>query len=225
VRFPGPNDVVKLAERGYEAAERVISLVPRLVALVGEAEKTVVAAQSLIARIETTQAQADQVVARTEAVVARVGTVVDRTDELTATLTTLVRRFEPTLTAFQPTVTKFEPMLAQLEPMAARLVQTTSPDEVEAVVRLIDTLPELVGKMQSDIVPVLDTLGTVAPDLRDLLDLVIEVSEMLGAVPGLSRVKKKLEERPDQEREYTADEIPPSAPDRQSATSAVLEVE
>ena len=118
-------------------------------------------------------------------------------------------------TDLAPLVDRFRPTLDKLEPMVARVAATTSPDEVAAVVKLIDMMPELVGKLQADIVPVLDTLGTVAPDLRDLLDVVSSVSEMLGAVPGLGRVKKKLDERPDQERDYTADETPPSAPDRQ----------
>jgi phage shock protein A len=36
----------------------------------------------------------------------------------------------------------------------------------------------------------------------------------MGAVPGLGRVKKKIDEREDEEDSYTADEVPPSAPDR-----------
>src|ERR1700712_498616 len=92
MRFPGPNDVVKLAERGYEAAERVISLVPRIVVMVAEVE---------------------QILA----------------DTMTA---------DPA-----PLVDPFRPTLDKLEPIAARMVATTSPDEVEAVVRLVDMMPEL----------------------------------------------------------------------------------
>ena len=71
MRFPGPNDVVKLAERGYEAAERVISLVPRIVVMVAEVEQILVAARTVIAQIETVQAMAADVVLRTDAVVSR----------------------------------------------------------------------------------------------------------------------------------------------------------
>ncbi len=205
MRFPGPNDVVKLAERSYEAAERAISLVPRLIVIVAEVEQILVAVRAMIAQIETTQLLAADAVVRTEAVVTRAERVVGRTEKLTSTLVPLAEKFEPTL--------------AKLEPMAAHLADTTSPAEVEAVVKLIDMLPDVAAKMQSDIIPVLDTLGTVAPDLRDLLDIAKQVNEMLGAVPGLGRVKKKIDERQDQDDNYTADETPPSAPDRQNLTT------
>ncbi len=200
MRIPGPNGVLRIAERSYEAAERAISLVPRLIVIVAEVEQLLGAARTLIAQIETTQLLAADAVVRTEAVVSRAERVVGRTEKLTSTLVPLAEKFEPTL--------------AKLEPVVAHLAETTSPDEVEAVVRLIDLLPEVAATMQSDIMPVLDTLGTVAPDLRDLLDIAKQVNEMMGAVPGLGRVKKKIDEREDEEVSYTADETPPSAPDR-----------
>ncbi len=202
MRFPGPNDLRKVAEQGYEAAERAISLVPRLVAIVGEVEQLMAAVHTLVADITATNRRAAAVVARTETVVTRAEAVLGRTEEVTGALFPLADRFQP--------------ILDQLQPIAARLAATTSPREVDAVVKLIDTLPEITDKVRADIVPILDTLGTVAPDVRDLLDLAKELSEMLGAIPGLGRIKKKIEERQDQEAEYRADEVPPSAPDRQS---------
>jgi hypothetical protein len=75
-------------------------------------------------------------------------------------------------------------------------------------------LPPIVGKLDSDILPVLDTLATVAPDLRDLLDVSKELNELIGAVPGLGRVKKRIEERQQEADDYRAEEAPPAAPDR-----------
>ncbi len=202
MRLPGPNDMLKIAGQGYEAAERAISLVPRLVIIVAEVEQIMAQVRTVIADIQTTQRRAAQVVGRTETVVARVETVVGRTERLTDALAPLAERFEPTL--------------AKLEPLAARLAATTTAVEVDAIVTLIDTLPAVAGKMQTDILPILDTLGTVAPDLRDLLDVSKELNEMLGAVPGLGRIKKKIEERQEQEDDYRAMEAPPAAPARQS---------
>ena len=42
--------------------------------------------------------------------------------------------------------------------------------------------------------PVMTTLGTVAPDLHDLLDVSRELNEMLGKLPGLGRIKRRVEE-------------------------------
>ena len=63
------------------------------------------------------------------------------------------------------------------------------------MVALIDTLPDIAHKLDRDILPVLDTLGTVAPDLRDLLDVSRQLNVMLSAIPGLGRIRKQIEER------------------------------
>jgi hypothetical protein len=96
----------------------------------------------------------------------------------------------------------------------ARLSETTSPAEVDAMVALLDTLPNIAHKLDRDVLPVLDTLGTVAPDLRDLLDVSKQLNVMLGAIPGLGRIKKQIDERQEQDDAYRADAEPPSAPDR-----------
>ncbi|SDP44737.1 hypothetical protein SAMN04515671_4271 [Nakamurella panacisegetis] len=200
MRIPGPNDLLKLAGRGYGAIETAIGLVPRLVTIVGEVEMIMVRVAALMDEVETTNRRAAGVVIRTETVVSRVETVVGRADVLTDRIT--------------PLLDGYQPVLARLEPMLARLADTTSPVEVDAIVQLVDTLPDLAEKMRQDIVPILDTLGTVAPDLRDLLDVSKELNEMLGALPGLGRIKKKIEERQEFEDNYRADEEPPSSPDR-----------
>ena len=58
----------------------------------------------------------------------------------------------------------------------------------------------------------------MAPDLRDLLDICKELSELIGSVPGVGRVKKKIEDA-DWQDEYRALEEPPAAPDRRASVS------
>jgi hypothetical protein len=205
MRFPGPTDLLKVAGQGYEAAERAIALVPRVVVILGQVEKMLVQVTAMIAELEPTAGRAAALVTRTDGIVSRAEKVLGRTESLTDSLVPLVERFQPTLD--------------RLEPMAARLADTTSPHEVDAVVMLVNTLPEISEKVRADILPILDTLGTVAPDLRDLLDVSKELNEMLGSVPGMGRVKKRIEDRQEDEDadradEYLADETPPSAPDR-----------
>lgn len=200
MRLPGPHDVLKLAGQGYDAIETAIGLVPRLVTIVGEVEMIMGRVAALIGDIETTNRRAAGVVTRTDTVVSRAEAVVARTETLTVRI--------------MPLLDRYQPMLEQLEPMVSRLANTTSATEVDAMVKLINTLPDISDKIQKDIVPILDTLGTVAPDLRDLLDVSRELNEMLGAVPGLGRIKKKIEERQDHEDAYRADETPPPAPNR-----------
>jgi ABC-type transporter Mla subunit MlaD len=210
MRIPGPNDVVKLAGQGYEAAERAMALVPRLVSIVGEVEQLMVRVNAVVGSIVETNQRATQVVERTAQVVGRAEQLVGTAEDM--------------LGGLAPIVDRFVPVLDRIEPMVARIADTTSPDEVDAVVKLIDTLPELSDKLRTDILPVLDTLGTVAPDLRDLLDSSKELNEIMSGLPGLGRVKKRIEERQQQEdaeaaaKHYTAQEVPPSAPARGGVT-------
>ena len=117
-----------------------------------------------------------------------------------------------------PLLDTYQPTLETVAPIVSRIAETTSPDEVDAVVQLIDALPSIVDKLDKDILPVLDTLSTVAPDLRDLLDVSRVMNELLGSVPGLGRVKRRVEVEQAEEDafEYRAGEEPASVPARHS---------
>ncbi len=187
--FPGPSSLFGAAGKGLDAIEQALSLVPRLGVVVAEVEQIVARVQLVVSGIEQTQQRADAVVEQTAVLVGRAGPLVEQLEQ-------------------------FEPTLLRLQPILERLAETTEPDEVAAIVAMVDLLPDLVDKCRDDIVPILDTLGTVAPDLRDLLDVSKELNEMLGAVPGLGRMKRKIEEQQDLEDDLRAEETPPRAPAR-----------
>ena len=145
----------------------VVQLIDRVTGLLATAEQLLVDAGELIARIERTRASADGVVARTEATVTRADDLIGR----------------------------LEPSLTKLEPTLERLAETTDPHEVDAMVALVDQLPLLAAKMETDVIPVLHTLTSVAPDLHDLLDVSRELNGMLAKLPGMGRIKKRVDEQ------------------------------
>ena len=67
------------------------------------------------------------------------------------------------------------------------------------MIELINRLPALAHKMEVDIVPVLDSLSTVAPDLHDLLDASRELNEMLTQIPGISRMMRRIDKHQHEE--------------------------
>ena len=164
---PTPRDVRSVVERGGEALETVLAAGPRVSTLLVDAEGLVREVAALLRRIEETRQSVDAVVARVDGTVGRV--------------TGLTDRLEPSLTALQPTL--------------ERLADTTDPREVDALVALIDHLPRLVGQLEKDVLPVLTTLGIVAPDLHDLLDTSRELNGMLAKMPGFGRVRRRVEDR------------------------------
>lgn len=170
---PGPRDVWNMLERGADSVEQLLAAVPRVVALLDEAETMLTRVSRVIAQIEETQTAALKVVRRTDE-------VADQAEELVGRTTPLLDRMEPSLVALQPTLD--------------RLAETTDAREVDALVTMIDLLPDLAVKMETHVIPILDSLSSVAPDLHDLLDVSRELNEMLGTVPGLGRIKKRIDE-------------------------------
>ena len=170
---PGPRDVLSALERGGDQVEALIGAVPRALALLDRAETLLDGASAAVGRVrEVTEAA--------NVVVVRAGAVIDDAEVAVARVTTLTDSLEPSLTRLQPTL--------------ETLADTTHPDEVAALVRLVDTLPELTTRVETDVLPVLATLGTVAPDVHDLLTVARELNDMLAKIPGMGRLKRRIDE-------------------------------
>jgi hypothetical protein len=170
---PGPRDVLSALEKGGDHVEALLGAVPRALALLDDAERLVVRASAAIDRVREVTEAANVVVVRTSA-------VVDDAEVQVARVTGLVDELEPSLTTLQPVL--------------QTLADTTSPEEVAALVRLVDHLPQVTEQVEQDVLPVLSSLGSVAPDLHELLDVSRELNELLGKIPGIGRLKRKVEE-------------------------------
>lgn len=179
VPIPGPRDLLHVFERGASSVEQLLAAVPRMVSLLDDAQRVLERVDGLVDRIEDTRTAADAVVQRTDEVAARA-------EQLLGSTTTLVDRMTPLLD-------RTEPPLVRLLPTLERLSETTDPREVDALVALIDMLPGLAMQTETHVIPVLDSLSSVAPDLHDLLDVSRELNEMLASLPGLGRIKKRVD--------------------------------
>ena len=171
---PGPRDLVAVVERAGDGLEHLFATVPRLRALLEQAETVVTEVAALVGRIELTRGEAQAVARRTDETVANAEGLVARADTMLASL---------------------EPPLSRLQPSLERLAETTHPQEVDALIDLIDLLPGLLDQVERDVVPMMKTLGSVAPDVHDLLDVSRELNEMLAKLPGMGRIKKRVDEQ------------------------------
>jgi ABC-type transporter Mla subunit MlaD len=170
---PGPRDVLSALERGGDQVEAMLGAVPRALALLDRAEVLLDGATVAVDRVREVTEAANGVVVRANAVVDGAETAIGR-------VTTLTDSLEPSLTKLRPTL--------------ETLADTTSPEEVASLVRLVDTLPELTERVETDVLPVLATLGSVAPDVHDLLTVARELNDMLAKIPGMGRLKRRIEE-------------------------------
>jgi hypothetical protein len=195
MRLPGPRDLVAFVSLVERSSEQLVVLLPRTTELLGNAERLLRDGSALVDRIETTRLEAQALVERTE--VTR-----DRADELVTGLEPTTRRAVALLAALEPTAERavallesMEPSLLKLQPTLERLAETTDPREVDALVAMLDQLPLLAAKVETDVIPVLNTLTTVSPDLHDLLDVSRELNLMLAKLPGMGRVKRRVDEQ------------------------------
>ena len=177
---PGPRDLLAVLEKGVDQVDALLGAVPRVLTLLDQAEVLLVRASAAIDQVEAVTRDAAAVSTSAGAVVDRADVLVVRSDGLVARLATLLDALEGPLTTLQPTL--------------QTLADTTHPEEVAALVTLVDHLPDLTMRVERDVLPVMTTLGTVAPDLHDLLDVSRELNEMLGKLPGLGRIKRRVEE-------------------------------
>lgn len=210
---PGPRDVLHLIERGAEAVDLMLAAAPRAMALLDRMDELIGRVDTLVEGIERTRESADAVVRRTEEVVTEAQEIIGRTGGVVTGAEQVVGRSDAVVTGAERVVEhtgplterlerlldSVEPPLTRLQPTLERLAETTDPTEVDALVTLVDHLPGLALKMETDIVPILETLGTVAPDVHDLLDVMRELNEMLGSIPGLGRVKRRIDEEQEAE--------------------------
>lgn len=199
--IPDPREALALAAGGPALVGQLAGALPRVLALLDDAEALVQRAHRLVDDIDQTRQDADAVVRRTAEtidsandMIDRIGGTIDRADALIVRTAGTVGSAEPTLARADKLLDNFAPSLERLRPALELLAETTEKDEVQALVALIDHLPHLVERLDTEIVPMLGTLQTVAPDIHDMLDLVAQLNEMLAKIPGLGRVKSHIDD-------------------------------
>ena len=202
MRLPvlGPRDVISALERGGEQVEALMGAVPRVLGLLDVAEV-------LLARASTAVDRVSVVADAAAAEVVRVGTIVDAAALEVKGVAAVVGRADVLVARVATLLDSLEPSLTKLQPTLETLADTTHPDEVAALVRLVDHLPALTEQVERDLLPVLTTLGSVAPDLHELLNVSRELNEILGKIPGVGRLKRRVEEEDDELAEPQTDEL------------------
>ena len=148
----------------------------------------------LLDGVEAVLARVDLVVARIEATRAEAEAVVHRTDRVVADVEPLVRRVGLLLDGLEPPLTRLEPTLRTL-------ADTTGAHEVAALVGIVDQLPEITTRLEEDLLPMLSRMSSVAPDLHELLVASQELNEMLTKLPGMGRIRRRIEEEQDQQEQ------------------------
>ncbi len=172
--------------------ETLVGLVPRAAALLEAAEDLVERVHQVVDRAEGAVTRAEQTLDRAESTVTSVAGTIDRVDAV-------IGAAEETVKSAAKVTDGLAPSLERMQPTLETLAETTHPEEVKALVHVIDMLPEVTDAMRDDVLPLLKTLDNVGPDLRELLLVSRELYEMLGSLPGMGRIKKRVEDEQEDE--------------------------
>lgn len=163
-----------------DTSAALLALPDRLVGLVTSAEQILATAHAAVARTEALLDRVDGVVGRADGVV--------HAASQTTTAAAVAVKQAGTLTASAaPLLASYSEPLHRLKPTVRRLAETIEPHEVEALVTLIDRLPDLANAMDRDVLPLLSQLDQRGPDMHQLLDGVSRINRMVNRLPKVLR--------------------------------------
>jgi uncharacterized protein YoxC len=211
----GISEALALVPRVGAAVGRMEELLSRVDGLLTRVESVVDRADEAIAAVADTRAKADDAIAgvaqtraKADDAIASVARTRVAADEAiaavgltTSTADTLLARGDALIGRVEPLVGGYVQPLTDLTPSVRRLAETLEPHEVEALVRLIDQLPQLVTHLDEDIFPVLETLGNVGTDVHDLVDTVQDLRQVVKGFPGSKLFRRRGAEEIAQEED------------------------
>lgn len=183
---------------------RAESLMARIESIAEDAERALARANEAIDRIDAAAARAgasidhiDQAAGRADAAVSRAVTLVDGADGLVARTATLVddagglvSRTSALLSAFAGPLADIAPAAEKLVPAVRRVAETVNEREVDAVVGLIDELPQLLDALKTQVLPVMRQLG---PDVHATMEIVDDVRDIINGLPGAGLFRRRGE--------------------------------
>lgn len=190
--IPGAAELVQAAAAVRDGLGDALGLAPRLLSMLDDTE-------TLLARVTAVVGKIEMTVDRADALIASVGT----TDLAAARVLSSV---ESTTSRGEALLDLYEGPARQLAPAVRIFADALDPDEVSAMVGLVDRLPVLLKHLDEDVLPILTTLDRVAPDLHQLLEIAQDLQVALGGLPGMGWLRKRAEKE-DEEAEELAREI------------------
>lgn len=195
MRLPllGTIALLQIPAQTVRAVQAGVALVPRLIRIVGEAEDMIGQVRAVVLDASSTQRRAlAELVAieptrrQFDDAAANIRQTIGAVDDLAAEAAALIRETTALLSSLSPA-------LLELAPAIGRLADNLTVADVDAAVGMIRAAPPVLDRVESEVLPVLSSLDTVAPSLEELVDASADLSEMVGSVPGMGKVKKRLE--------------------------------
>ncbi|MDQ1180786.1 hypothetical protein QE397_002241 [Rhodococcus sp. SORGH_AS 301] len=175
--------------------------VPSLGNMLGLARGTVLWSLDTVAFVAQLPRRIDDLFVRVDEVIAAIERITDQAQTVIGKVSATTEDAQGVIVGAESASSKALAMISELEPITARaiplgrtFVDNFSEAEVEAAVKLVDQLPELVQRMEG-IMPILATLDTVSPEIHELLEVTKDVRKAVIGIPGFKFFRNRGEER------------------------------
>ncbi len=188
--FYGPADLLHAASSVKDGVTGAVTDVGDLFDLLGRGVELMERAEALVTGAEGLLLEAQTQLDRS-------ARTLDDAQALTSDARALTAQAEAELAALTP----LREVAQEATPMLATVVDSVSPEEITAVVRAMDRLPQLVDALETGVLPMLGTLERVGPDVHDILESVSELATALQGLPGVGLLQRRGERKADEEEE------------------------
>lgn len=173
VRLPDPFGGLTAARHGLDAARTGVRWV----------HDTAVFAVGLPSRIDTLLDDVTVLMVRINSVVDSTQLVVAEAEATTRAADGVIRSASVASKTALELVELLEPVTRQSIPLARKFVDSIQDSEVDAAIEMFDHLPALVEHLEATL-PILATLGSVAPEIHELLGVTKDVRRAVIGIPG-----------------------------------------
>jgi ABC-type transporter Mla subunit MlaD len=187
--IPGPSAVLGGAAAAADAIETALGLVPRAAAAMDRVEALLDRVDGVVDRAEQVVTRADETTARTHAILSTAEIVTRDAGRAVDGATGVLDRVDRTLTTW-------EAPLRTLAPAAQRFADGLDEAEVTAAITLVDRMPTLLDHVENDVLPMLQNLDRVGPDLHEVLEVVQDLRRVVTGLPGIGLLRRRGEEEP-----------------------------
>lgn len=191
-----------LGSAAASAAGDVTGYVGRAIGLLDTAEQLASRAAALLDRVEAVTTRAEKVVAEIEATSTAAAGQVLAVGRIAATAEGLTARGERLVGRGERLADRAEPVAEAAVPLARRFFDELTEQEIHAIVTLVDRAPVVLEHVDETVVPTMQRMSEVGPDIKELLLAVSALREMVESLPGMGRVRRRMAQ---QEREAEGD--------------------
>jgi len=155
---------------------------------------TVVLVAALPSRIDDLFSRVDALIASIEEITARAGGVIEAAARTTDDAAGVIVGAGDASERARAMIADIQPIADRGIPLGRRFVDNFSEHELDASIRMVDHLPELMERMEA-IMPILATMDTVAPEIHQLLEVTKDVRKAVIGIPGFKFFRNRGEEK------------------------------